>query len=349
MRCVNGGCDWQGTVGTTEEHVTKCGFTLASCPHACGAQVLRKDMNGHVMGSCPNRDFRCKYCGEQGTYAKITEEHDHVCEKKQVPCPNKECALIMERREVKEHIQTACKFTEVPCRYHSIGCKVQTVRRRLKEHEEEDKSHLHLALEKIAELDDAVSSSQSEMASLKVHLLSSISSLRSTMFSLKKEVNDIQKKESVTFRISDYGVRKQKNGIFYSEPFFTHPGGYKMCTLVYCNGYGDKKGTHLSTFTKLMEGPNNAKLVWPFVGATTIELLNQLEDANHHSTTTLFRATHNVRAGRNLGDSHFLPHSKLSHDSASNTQYLMDGTLYFRVTVTVEDAKPWLVCTHPSK
>ena len=35
VRCTNAesGCDWEGTVGTLEDHVTKCEFTLVQCPN----------------------------------------------------------------------------------------------------------------------------------------------------------------------------------------------------------------------------------------------------------------------------------------------------------------------------
>ena len=82
--------------------------------------------------------------------------------------------------------------------------------------------------------------------------------------------------------------------------------------------------------------------IGPFLGTVEFKLLNQLADDNHYKDMITLDTTNNMRLDK------FLPHSKLSHDSARNTQYLMDDTLYFRVTVTVEDPKPWLVCTHPS-
>ena len=32
---VERGCDWEGTVGTLKDHVTKCDFTLVPCPNGC--------------------------------------------------------------------------------------------------------------------------------------------------------------------------------------------------------------------------------------------------------------------------------------------------------------------------
>lgn len=42
----------------------------------------------------------------------------------------------------------------------------------------------------------------------------------------------------------------------YSTPFYTNPGGYKMCLLVYANGChsDESRGTHISVFACLMCG-----------------------------------------------------------------------------------------------
>jgi len=55
--------------------------------------------------------------------------------------------------------------------------------------------------------------------------------------------------------------------------------------------------------------------IGPFLGTVTVELLNQLGDYKHQK----------------------------SHNPATNTQYLLDDTLYSRVSVKVYNNKPWLV------
>ena len=192
MRCENvgRGCYWEGSVGKLDDHVTKCEFTLVPCPNKCEVegddlQLIRKVLDDHLKTKCPNRDYECKDCGEKGTYASITEEHDQVCANKLVPCLNTWCTVTMESWKFMEHI---CMFTEVACKYHNIGCNVRKVRMHMKQHEEEDdKAHLHLALEKIVKLDSMVSLSQSENASLMSTVFHDISSLKDTTTSLIKK------------------------------------------------------------------------------------------------------------------------------------------------------------------
>ena len=158
IKCDNleRGCALLGTVGGLEDHLTKCGSSPVTCPNKCKVdhlQLLRKNLKDHLETKCPNRPYNCEHCGLRGKYASIVGEHDGECEKKLVSCPNK-CGLTMERGEMKEHIQNDCKFTKVPCKYHSIGCEVRKRRISMNQHEEEDdKAHLHMSLQMISKLD----------------------------------------------------------------------------------------------------------------------------------------------------------------------------------------------------
>ncbi len=102
---------------------------------------------------------------------------------------------------------------------------------------------------------------------------------------------------------------------------------------------------YLSVFVYIIKGKYDDELNWPFVGKVTFELLNQLEDENHYYMEGPFTLECNTNAGSGRGYLKYISHSKLSCDSASNTQYLKDDTLYFRISVEVSDHKPWLECT----
>ena len=118
-----------------------------------------------------------------------------------------------------------------------------------------------------------------------------------------------------------------------------------MVIIVDANGFGNGKGTHLSVFTELLVYHYDYQLHWPFLGTITYELLNQLEDNNHHSVELPCDASHDMRVGSINGYPKFLPHSSLSLNPATNTQYLLNDTLYFRVSVKVDNHNLWLVCT----
>jgi len=73
-----------------------------------------------------------------------------------------------------------------------------------------------------------------------------------------------------------------------------------------------------------------------------VELLNQLADQGHLLQIVAFEAVNDVRPGIGRGFSRFIDHTRLHHDRESNTQYIMDDSLFFRVTVKLRNERPWL-------
>ena len=81
---------------------------------------------------------------------------------------------------------------------------------------------------------------------------------------------------------------KDSDKRWYSEPFYTHNKGYKMCLHVDAAGCGNGKGTHLSVGLFLMKGLHDDELTWPLRGNFEMKLLNQISDSEHHSMTVTF-------------------------------------------------------------
>ena len=330
MKCdnVDRGCTWIGTVGTLEDHVDKCGYTMVQCSNMCKDKgnnffLTREDLDRHLTTECLNRAHTCEYCGEEGTYAGIAEEHDQLCLKKPIPCPNTKCKMSVERGRVEEHVANECVYTIVACQYSSIGCTKTEKRKDMKTHEEDDKVHLHLSLQKIAKLDDAISSSNNK-----------ITSLMDEISQLKSFLDDELNLKFVKICLSDYSQKKRAKEIYQSAPFFTVPNGYKMALRVDANGNGKRKGTHVSVYTELLDMPYKDQLKWPFKGTVKLELLNQLADDEHRKQVLEYTDDESARPGDVWGFSCFIPHSDLPHNPATNTQFLADDdTLYFRVTV----------------
>ena len=311
-----------GTVATLDGHVATCGFFHVPCPKQCKDKgevkcLLMKDLENHLESDCPNRDYKCEHCGKKSSYAFITKPHDDKCRKKVVHCPNR-CGDTMERQQVRKHVRTKCLYAVIPCKYKGIGCDTQLKREDMAAHEQDDKHHLHMALE-------TVNLQQSVIKELKESQEVVIDSLQATI--------DVSQGKSKVFVLSKYQEKKKSCKRFQFPPFYTHPNGYHMALRVYVNGIAAGKGTHVSVYVAILEGEYDAELKWPFIGKVTFTLLNQLEDKNHHIRT--YPDT--------WGHPNFIHHSALAHDRAKYTQYLKDDTLYFRVTVEVDDHKPWLI------
>ena len=189
-------------------------------------------------------------------------------------------------------------------------------------HEEDDKLHLHMALDTVNTLQDTVNTHQDT-----INMLQGIIQEKCPV-----TLNNLNSK-SMTFAVPDH--QWKKDDAFTSPSFYTHPYGYHMAVKV------QRITPQLVASAHILEGAYDAVLKRPFRGKVRIELLNQLEDNNHGMCTYHFTDDH-VRGVVALP---LIVHGSLCHNSARNTQYLVDDTLYFRVSVEVADHKPWLQCS----
>lgn len=115
-----------------------------------------------------------------------------------------------------------------------------------------------------------------------------------------------------------------------------------MKIVVYLNG-SVNVDEHISIYVTLLEGKNDSQLNWPFVGSITITLLNQLADRSHFKKLIQLDREKDLRPKKSLGYPKFIAHSDLSRPYT--TQYLMDDTLYFKVSIENPRSKPWLEWT----
>ena len=225
----------------------------------------------------------------------------------------KKCTQRILRCQLPTHLNE-CKFEPVPCKYAKVGCKVRPLRKDLKKHEENYQLHLQVTTETVLELKKM----------------------------LPKPVT------SVTFRVTDFNKHKTDNDIVYGPVFYTSTNGYKMCLRIDANGSSTGEGTHISAYICFLAGEYDDYLTWPFTGTVTIELLNRIEDQNHHQLS--FKMPAYELSDRVLdsekrdsrGYPTFISHTDLAKHS--QCQYLKDDTLIVRVSVEVPDYKQYLEC-----
>ena len=141
------------------------------------------------------------------------------------------------------------------------------------------------------------------------------------------------------FTLTEFTKRKQLNIDFYCPPFYTN--GYRMVIQVRVIGEQNTE-THVSVYVFLMKGVHDGDLDWPFKGEVTVELINWRENQGHLSSTILFNQhTDSNCASRvverdisqygwgNCDEVFF--HSSLPFNPVTNTEYLQDDCLRFRV------------------
>ena len=167
---------------------------------------------------------------------------------------------------------------------------------------------------------------------------------------LRFQIANVELKDAVVVVVptevmmTNFEGYRQNSEQWYSEPFYTHAGGYKMCLSVHANGVEDATGTHVSVFVHLMQRERNDQLKWPFHAEITIQLLNQLGDEGHWTETIDFddgslRARRVLRQGRCFplsihgeGKAKFIAHTQLG---TKDREYLKNDCLRFRISKVV--------------
>ena len=99
-----------------------------------------------------------------------------------------------------------------------------------------------------------------------------------------------EKQADVSLVISDFVI--DRTNIKYSEPFYTHSCGYKMCLMAQISqrplgsprgepGQTQPPSLLFAVHACLMPGEFDGELKLPIKGHVTIHLLNQTKDADH--------------------------------------------------------------------
>ena len=141
----------------------------------------------------------------------------------------------------------------------------------------------------------------------------------------------------ITVKVTKFSYWLKSGDIWQSSPFFAFEGGYQMCLEVYAAGDGKGEGTHVSVFLYLMKGPHDDELEqsghWPLRGTFTIEVLNQLNDSDHHKYTVKYDAFHNLHRVKDKGTTVDAMSKFISHDTlVQHNGYLKNDMLKFRIS-----------------
>ena len=349
VKCSNAskGCMWSGELKDAKGHVNassgpSCQYTDVLCKNGCGEYIQRRLIADHETNQCPKRPYTCNHCGKKGTFDDIESSHYTVCTLLPVPCPTG-CSTQVPRSQLLLHLGE-CYRRPVKCKYRQIGCPAVLEAKDMEQHLETQKDrHLELSMDAVVKLTTCVSQLQllpdlaQQLAGSAMPLsrpwLESLSALPFPPW---------------IFKLEGYEEKRANSTAWCSEPFFTHPGGYKMCLQVYANGFKSEEGQHLSAFTCLLRGEMDQFLKWPFRGKLFVCLLNQVEDDNHIPFSPFYRddapdevaarvlPPKNISGGR--GKPKVVELSALADPANPSVKYLVDNCLYFKIKAAEVDA-----------
>ena len=351
------GCEWIGELRGVEEHMKDCNYQTVECPD-CKNTMLKLILDKHRSDECLLRKYKCPLCKKEGTYQFITTAgHQNTCPEVELECQITGCNEHVKRCKMSSHTEV-CPKQVINCPFNDMGCKVTPPKREdLPAHVKED---ITLHMDMMAKNMDTMAKEANMMAKNMDTMAKEANMMAKNMDTMAKEANTMAKEAQfhhrrvvpIVIKYTGFGNGKDNNERWYSEGFYTGIGGYKIRLIVYPNGNGDAKSTHLSVYINLMPGANDDALEFPLRGTFTITILNQLEDKNHYSVSLAFDVNspeknscrqYKLDDANGWGCYKFLPHSSLRFDQVHKTKYLHDGTVYFRVTAEISSkTKPWL-------
>ena len=294
-----------------------------ACQANCCGKIFCKGCLGKLRQY--SDEFKCLICRKMlgKRYFKDKRMEREILHL-QIYCTNKNegCRWQGNLKDIDTHIKE-CPNQVIKCPYHDIGCEIAMKREVMDKHMETNtQAHLQNAVKKITHLQETV----------------------------KKMKEEQERKCPVVIQFSEFTKHKQDDNPWYSSGFYTSAGGYKFYIRIDANGNDNGKGNSVSCYINLMPGEYDDTLEWPFQGKVTVELLNQRTNNTHHSQSININDNrpdeHKNRKEKEdktsaLGFPRFIRHNSLGFNQPNNTQYLMNDTLYFRVSVNVK-SKPWL-------
>ena len=319
------------------DHKEECPEFPLPCPNNCEANsVPRASMEAHRK-ECPLEMVQCKYCsvGCEAVIARKDQEKH-------------------ENDKMKSHLlKSMVELTSVKCDLDNTNHKLNNTELELTNTKRELASTKLLLADLTSHLSNAMQQIRTMEALMYLTMDRAIiwpTSRATIMMSSAKWPNKLaamavlsksgNQECPVILKMNEFN--KHYNNRCYSDSFYTHEKGFKMCLGMDFAGNGQGKGTHLSWFLYFMKGICDDHLTWPFRGKLEIKLLNQINDSQHHSMTMTYDdetpdhcASRVVGRGnmcaRGWGMAQFITNENL-YKADFSCQYLKDDCLFFQVT-----------------
>ena len=241
---------------------------------------LVREVNTLVV-RCPHKEQGCEWEGELG------QLQNHLNSRAGVS-PSKGCGFVMVECECGAHLQ--CRLLQEHrmeiCPKRPIEMQVATLMKKFEAIIVENQV-LKQELDKIQKTKEC----QWDLDKVKQEL----DDLKQAHHEQKKELREAKEKIATLERkctslqttamplplppyyviVTNFDHYQMNDYVFKSDPFYSHPGGYKMLTIIRPNGSGERQGTHVSLSVYIFPGEFDDQLRWPFNGRITVQAYNR--------------------------------------------------------------------------
>ena len=266
------------------ERVKRDGKPCPLCNEQMFSTMLHKklvrEVNALVV-RCPQKELGCEWEGELGQvqghlYPKYGVENG--CDYAIVTC-SYNCGMQLQRQELREHIYPkrpiGMQVASLLKRFDAIDAENRLLRQELdiakKVHEKEMKKMKSTYEVEINQLRQELKQSQE---AVKFEVSKTLKELKERCITLQSNKAPISLPPYYFTMINtDHYLEHNMN--FYSAPFYSHPGGYKMNVSVRSNAKRGSGHSYFNLFVSILRGEFDDQLKWPFDGEVTVQAYNR--------------------------------------------------------------------------
>ena len=256
----------------TEEHLAQCASYPVECLNGCEiGPIKRKDLPMHLR-ECPLEVIECEF-SVAGCGVKVSRKEmpQHLKESvlSHVALIPSVCSRFAENLEIKG--KALAEKLEIKDKALAELRSEFVLKQRAHERETHNlQTTIQLLQGEIQQLKKRVRDVESE-----TKLPPTVSLLQGEIRQLKTKVKDVERQiklPPIDFVMKDFQNHLYWEDQWFSEPFYTHERGYKMCLSVFANGIGQAEGEYISVFANVTRGEFDDELDWPFQGYIEVEM-----------------------------------------------------------------------------
>ena len=360
------GCEWEGELGSLEQHlntnnnassvvvIASCQYVDVDCPYSCGERFKRHALQLHVkdcVSSMLAQEVPKLKVKVQEQSEQIKQDRDQIKQQGD-QIKHKEDQIKQQGDQIKQQgdliKQQGDQIKQQGDQIKQQGDLIKQQGDQIKQ----DRVQIKQQGDQIKQQGDQIKQDRVQIKQQGDQIKQQgdqIKQDRVQIKQLEEQIKTLMKFNKlvlppVDIVMDEFRKRMLNNDIWYSPPFYSHLGGYKMCLRVDANGEGDGRGTHVSVFVYLMRGEFDDDLKWPFSGKITVQLkrtncfllrrqngpkyVQRIISLNDADDDSLRRPTTEMSAGRG--------YDFISHHNLYAWNYLMNDKLTFCISdVTV--------------
>ena len=298
-------CDYCGHKDTmkaiTEDHWPVCEEYPIRCPNECECteSLKRKDLDIHVKANCPLQVVSCEFLFA-GCDAQIVRQ---------------DLSAHMMKQQSIHLALLAASFQQQAIESSKLKGAIRGQAVLFQKREAETKKRI-ADLEKVVgeqqsvltQKDMLLSENKKRMVKLETTVKQHEEQIHELKTAIKRQKNIPEAKTfpPVDLYMKDLQLHWAVDDQWFSEPFYSHPGGYKMCLSVYAAGVGQGNGSHVSVFAHIMKGEYDDQLSWPYRGTVTVTLIMEDDDDEDQEEELKFTSKCPAKAAERVDDGKIL-------------------------------------------